>query len=309
MPMTKTANSKTTFDTTAKPNTPIFCMNKNQLSLTLVLFVMLILVFVFAKRHQTVAPPTAQMPAETPEAIAPVNIDVAALTKRLKEKITPQNKSVIDAIEKQITETTDPRQKAELYRKLSTEWEKAKYVEIAALYQRKIAEYDSTQVNWQKAAEQLDIATAISSDSTLRSMLLSQTVTAYERLSAFQPNNTDVQVKLAGAYIDAAGNNPAGVMKGVLLLREIVHRDTTNVPANLLLGKMAIISGQTDKAINRLEYVTKLDSNNPEAYYYLANAYLSQGNKEKAIESLKKCKSLVKNATFAREIDNMLKSL
>lgn len=24
MPMTKTANSKTTFDTTAKPNTPIF---------------------------------------------------------------------------------------------------------------------------------------------------------------------------------------------------------------------------------------------------------------------------------------------
>jgi cytochrome c-type biogenesis protein CcmH/NrfG len=95
-------------------------------------------------------------------------------------------------------------------------------------------------------------------------------------------------------------------MKGVVLLREVTSKDSTNISANIILAKLAIQSGQLDKAINRLELVLSLRPDNTEAMYFLAEAYKNQGNKEKAISLFEQCKKLVNNPDFTKEIDNYI---
>lgn len=72
---------------------------------------------------------------------------------------------------------------------------------------------------------------------------------------------------------------------------------------------MAVVSNQLDKAIPRLQYVIQLDPSNIDAYYYLGEAYAKKGDKDNAIKTLKKCKSLTKSTTFAREIDDIINNL
>ena len=93
------------------------------------------------------------------------------------------------------------------------------------------------------------------------------------------------------------------------MLRDVTAVDSINVPANFMLGRMAIVSGQFDKAIQRFERVVRQEPTNAEAYYLLADSYLAVGQKEKAIEALKNCKKLIKNPTFATEIDKYINKI
>lgn len=289
-------------------------MNRNQLFFTLACLVLLFGLYFLGTRNlapdkqNTAAMPGANRDGAATTQVAAPTIDMAQLVETLKSKIPANNKQRISQLEEQL-KTTDKTQQAKLYSQLANEWEKARYIEISAYFAQKVAQTDSTKENWQKAADKITIASTISNDSTLRGYLLSSMISAYEHVQAFEPQNLDTQVKLATAYIEGAETDPSQVMKGVMMLREVVHKDTTHVDANLVLGRMAVVSNQLDKAIPRLNYVIQLDPSNAEAYYYLGEAYAKKGEKDNAIKALEKCKSLTKNATFAREIQSFINSL
>jgi len=289
-------------------------VNRNQIFVTLASIALLLGLYFVGTRN---LPPDQQnagaMPGANRDGAAPIQpttpvIDMPQLVQTLKNKVSTDSKERITALEEQL-KTADKTQQAKLYNQLANEWEKARYVEITAYFSQKVAQTDSTKENWQKAADKIAIASAISNDSTLRGYLLSSMVSAYEHVQAFEPKNLETQVKLATAYIEGAGPDPSQVMKGVMMLREVVHKDTTNVNANLVLGRMAVVSNQLDKAIPRLQYVIQLDPSNIDAYYYLGEAYAKKGDKDNAIKTLKKCKSLTKSTTFAREIDDIINNL
>ena len=97
--------------------------------------------------------------------------------------------------------------------------------------------------------------------------------------------------------------------KGVSILLEIVRKDSNNVDAQLMLGRFGLISGQTDKAIARFEKILYLQPQNSEALFLLAEAYDSQGNKEKALELLEKCKKTVKDPKAKKEIEDFIENI
>lgn len=291
-------------------------MNRTQTILTIACIALLAGLYLMGTRH---VPPAQQNKAamgganrdggSTAAAAPPPVIDLVKLSTALKDKLPAANKASIEQLEKRLAAATTPAQKAPLYKDLALQWEKARYIEVAAVYSYKVAQTDSTLAHWKRAAQQLEEASLISADSTMRPYLLAQTTQALERCQQLEPNNLDTQVALGTAYIEAAGNDASQVMKGVMLLREVVAQDTTHVNANLVLGRMAVVSGQLDKAIPRLQYVTQLDPNNAEAYYYLGEAFAQKGEKDNAIKMLEKSKSLAKNTTFVRQIQQVINSL
>ena len=97
-------------------------------------------------------------------------------------------------------------------------------------------------------------------------------------------------------------------MNGVQQLLSITRRDPEHAGANLMLGRLDITSGQFPKAIDRLGKVLQKDENNREALYFLAEAYKGQGNKAKAIELFERCKRVVNNPDFSKDIDTYIKS-
>jgi cytochrome c-type biogenesis protein CcmH/NrfG len=109
---------------------------------------------------------------------------------------------------------------------------------------------------------------------------------------------------LAASFIEGTGET----MQGVQMLLSITREKPDNVPANLMLGRLAIQSGQFDKAVQRFETVLKSEPENTEALYFLAEAYKGKGNKQKAIELFEKCKKIVNNPEFNRDIDQYINS-
>ena len=116
---------------------------------------------------------------------------------------------------------------------------------------------------------------------------------------------TENRIRLAGAYMEDGGQP----MTGVLMLLDIVKKDSSNVDAQLMLGRFGLISGQIDKAIARFEKVLYLQPQNSEALFLLAEAYNDQGNKQKAIDLLERCKKTVKDPATKKDIEKAIETI
>ncbi len=98
-------------------------------------------------------------------------------------------------------------------------------------------------------------------------------------------------------------------MQGIAMLLDIVKKDSSNAEAQFMLGKFSMMSGQNEKAINRLEKVLHSQPQNLEAMFLLAQAYKSTGNKERAVKLFKQCRNLIENEEVQREIDKYIEEL
>lgn len=180
----------------------------------------------------------------------------------------------------------------------------------AAFEQKTIAEQQNTDSMWNAAGKKfsaiLSRAPRIGKnfDNTLRV----NSIYCYEKALALNAGFTDAQINLATTYMESQGSAEE-VMKGVTLLKQITDKDPGNIAANLILGKYGIVSGQFDKAAQRFEQVISVDSLNADAYLYLAQAYQSLGEKEKAIHALEKCRSLINDQEFASDINAYIEKL
>jgi len=142
-------------------------------------------------------------------------------------------------------------------------------------------------------------------DPSMHAWEAGEAISCLERSQKINPDNEDTKLALATGYIEGSGEP----MKGVQILLAVVREKPEDVPANLLLGKMSVQSGQLDKAIGRFETVLKKEPDNKEALYFLAQAWEGKGDKAKAIEYLEKCKKIVNDPAFSRDIDQKINSL
>lgn len=298
-------------------------MNRAQLFLTIGCISAVLLLYMFGERQKPLDPTAKEgMPnapfassdaaaamAQTPVDIPLVGIDIDRITTNIKQKLSPKERDNINKTEQQLAQAKDKTEQAKAASSLAKAWEKSDYIEIAAFYYKRLAEADSTADNWQQAADRLAVGFKLSNDSTMFAYLLQNAVKAYEKTLQIDSTRTEAKVNLASCYIEGYTNQTPLVMKGVFMLRDVTAKDSTNAAAYLILGKAAITSGQYDKAVERLEHALRHAPDNAEAYYYLGEAYGAIGNKEKSIKALQECKKLTKNATFAREIDQILINL
>ena len=97
---------------------------------------------------------------------------------------------------------------------------------------------------------------------------------------------TDVEREIEEAvHLVQSGEQP---MQGILKLRGITERDSTNEVAQLWLGVFSLQSGQTEKAISRFETVKRLNPANPEPYWQLGMMSVEAGDCRSAIPQLAK---------------------
>ena len=69
-------------------------------------------------------------------------------------------------------------------------------------------------------------------------------------------------------------------MQGILKIREVADRDSTNTYAQYMLGMAGIVSGQTDRAIDRFLAVLRHDPDNLDVQMRLADLYEEKGDRE-----------------------------
>jgi cytochrome c-type biogenesis protein CcmH/NrfG len=93
----------------------------------------------------------------------------------------------------------------------------------------------------------------------------------FERSLKINPDNDSSKVGLGACYL--FGNISTNPMEGIAKIRQVIDEDSTNVYAHMILAKGSLISGQVDKAIERLQTVNRLQAGNVEAILMLAEVY------------------------------------
>jgi Flp pilus assembly protein TadD len=98
-------------------------------------------------------------------------------------------------------------------------------------------------------------------------------------------------------------------MEGIMMVREVAQRDPSNMYAQYMLGVGGLISGQLDKAIERLRLVASKQPDNAEVKFMLADAYEKKGDKVSAVKWYEAVKNYVSNPEVIKDINARIESL
>jgi Flp pilus assembly protein TadD len=276
-------------------------MTRGQIALSVVSFALIGVLYFFvptsAKKDTTPSTGNSSTAnAETPQ--GHLEFDIASYKKEGVAALSPEIQNTIAELEKEKTK--------EALLQLNELFLKNKLPLLACETIREIASTESNETNWNKVGDAYSAVSMIEqSNAALAHYAMENAITGYRKASEINPENTDYKIKLASSLMELGEE----VMQGVQILLGIIEKNPDHIPANLTLGRYGIISGQYEKAIQRLEKVVKLDPTNTEAYFYLAEAYNGIGRKEDAIETFLQCKKLVNDPGFSAEIDNYINKI
>lgn len=241
--------------------------------------------------------------AAMPPAVPVATFD--SVLTALKLKLPPTVADSVTAIEKELAAISDSAAMIPVYTRLYKVWERQKLYPAYVYYRAKVAKLENSEKNLTFAAQLFLELMEHEHDRSVQMWEAAEAITCLEQVLKLNEKNEEAQLAMASAYIQGT----AEPMKGVQMALAIARDKPDNIPVNMLLGRMSIQSGQFEKAIKRFETVLKQEPANKEALYFLAQAYEGTGNKTKAIELLEKCKQVVNNAEFSRDIDQYINSL
>jgi tetratricopeptide (TPR) repeat protein len=129
----------------------------------------------------------------------------------------------------------------------------------------------------------------------------------FERSLMINPDNDSATVGLGACYL--FGNISSAPMEGIAKIRQVVDRDSSNIYGQMTLIKGSLISGQYDKAISRLQTVIRIEPDNVEAIFLLADLYERTGKKADAITWYQTSLQFVKLPEARKEIEKRIEEL
>jgi len=235
-----------------------------------------------------------------------VALSIEDFEKMQFAKLSSDEQSQSTAISSAIkaTNSKDTATLKKLYLQYSTFWNK-KSQGIGAYYFYQFANIEATKPAYTNAGDAMIDAYKNGADSVISNNLITFALRSYENAIQKDGNDVELKIKLAEVYVQGS-QEP---MKGIGILRDLNQKFPENVPVLLALGRMAIQSGQNDKAKERFQKILQLEPQNTEAMYFLGITEAQLGHKEEAIRVFEMCKLLVNNKDFDKEIDDIVKNL
>ena len=256
-----------------------------------------------AKKPGAGAPPMAGAMTQGPNTMKAASFDsIEAVSRKQLPKTAVDT---VTTIGNELTAMRDSSRMASVFIRLSGVWERNKVMSVATYYYGKAAKLENSEKKLTFAGQNFLQLMENESSPSVQMWEAREAVTCLEQSLKIAPDNEDTKLALATGYIEGTGEP----MRGVQILLAITQQKPDDIPANMLLGRMSIQSAQFDKAVARFETVLKKEPENKEAMFFLAQAYEGKGDKHKAIELLEKCKKIVNNPEFSKEIDQKINLL
>jgi thioredoxin-like negative regulator of GroEL len=231
----------------------------------------------------------------------PANFDT--LLANAKMKLSPAAQAEISRQENTITRGNVKEQKILALEALAKLWQNNKNRAVAAYYFAESGKLENSQKKLNFAAHLLAEEMHEEKNPNYKQWMATVAISSLQQSIALNPSDT-TRIDLADIYINGTGET----MKGIEQLLTIVRQDSTNIPANLILGRMAVESGQLDKAIARGETILRVDKNNIEAHLFLAEAYKRKGDIQRAKALFEEAKTIMKNPDFSKDLDAYMKT-
>ncbi|MDB5253651.1 MAG: Tetratricopeptide repeat-containing protein [Flaviaesturariibacter sp.] len=221
--------------------------------------------------------------------------------------LSPPQRDRLTFLENSITRGDVADQKVHLYHRLAAFWrDTGRLFEPFAWYTGEAARLENSEKSLTFAAHLFLNNLRTEEDPALKNWKASQAKDLFERSLKLDPANDSSQVGLGATYLYGGMASP---MEGILKIRGVAERDSTNIYAQLTLGEASMISGQLDKAAERYRKVVRLDPSNVQALFALADVYERMGNKKEAVAWYQKTLPLIPIPGYRKEVENRIEQL
>ena len=253
-------------------------------------------------KHKDVQPVT-QMAGMQQQAVSTDTILYYA-----KMQVKPEQVIWLNTLENSISRGDVRDQKLKVLHQLAHFWsDSASIFEPYAWYEAEASRLENSEKSLTFAARLFLDNLQNDDDGSRRKWKALQAKDLFERSLTINPDNDSAKIGLGACYL--FGNISATPMEGILKIREVAAKDSTNSYAQIMLAKGSLISGQYDKAIPRLEPVARLEPENAEAVLMLADINERLGNKAVAVSWYEKSLRLVKQPEALAEIRKRIEAL
>ncbi len=226
-----------------------------------------------------------------------------------KDNLPAASASRLNLLEQTAGNASGDQQKIHVYHQISQFWrDTAKIFIPFAWYTAESARLENSEKNLNFAGHLfLNNLQNIENADVAKWMAL-QAKDLFERSLKINPNNDSAKVGLGSTYL--FGGISTAPMEGIAKIREVVDKDSTNLYAQMTLAMGSLMSGQTDKAKERLETIMRIDPQNIQAILLLADIYEKQGKKPEAIQYYQKALSLATDhAEMRAELEKRIDAL
>lgn len=232
-----------------------------------------------------------QQALEKTRVFAAESTDVNVLLKQAQARLQPSDRNNIAGIEHELDLVkNDSAAYISVLMRLAGAWFSAGDPSISGHYAQLVAERLQTEEAWSKAGTTYAICLQRSEEEKVRSFCTQRAVAAFESAISINPENVAHRVNLAVVYAESPPKED--VMRGITMLRELNRQNPENVSVLNNLGRLAIRTGQFDKAIERLERALEIEPGNPTANCLLSDAWRGAGDAAKAEAFAKACRQL-----------------
>lgn len=237
--------------------------------------------------------PSNRTAIERTRSLTAESTDINSILPAAKSKLSPDQAAIISSLEQAVVAESSDSLKIGFFEKLSGTWYDLGRPDVAGYYAETIADKVNTAEAWSIAGTTYAIGAQRFEEEKNRSYCSGRAVKAFENAISLESKNIEHQVNLAVCYTDNPPKDNA--MKGVQMLLGLSRQNPEEVLVQTTLARLAIKTGQFDKAIKRLETVLSKDEDNRSAVCLLAKAFGEKGDQAKATVYSEKCKNLSTN--------------
>lgn len=234
--------------------------------------------------------PESQKLVEKQRSLQATSTDASALLEQARKSLSVEQISVIAGIEHQIESFKTEEEKLNSYKALSGKWFEFGNPALAGHYAEEAAEIEKSADSWAIAGTTFSLCIQGQPEEKIKEFCTQHAVEAFEKATSLNPEDLRHRVNLALVYADnPPKENP---MKGILMLVDLNKKYPDNAMVLTQLGRLAIKTGQYEKAVERLQAAIAVEPQNPNANCLLAQAFKALGDTEAANRFSKICEQL-----------------
>lgn len=278
-------------------------MKKQQLILVSSGVVLLCFIYFFGKTI-----PPKKGPGAVAAAAVTKEISFTTILEASKQQLSPAQQAQVAQLETAVVRGDVKDQQVKVYKQLAGFWKDSAHLLLPyAYYSAQAAKLENSQKSLTFAAQFFLEGIRQQENPDLQRWMASEAKELFEKALQIAPDNDSLKIGLGSCYL--LGNISESPMQGITMIREVAAKDPENMYAQFMLGLGGMISGQFDKAIDRLLKVVQHQPENIEAILMLAEAYERQNDKANAVKWYQTSKKHIENEDVLKEIDQRIKLL
>ena len=231
--------------------------------------------------------PSTHKALEKSRALNTEEYDITSYQAEAKKSLKEEDIKYLETLEAQAQHASQDSSRLNSLKLLSGYWYKLGNPVMAGLYAREVAEKENSGLGWSIAGTTFASGLQQDLEEKQKLFLRNQALAAFENAISLEPEVVDHRINQALCYIEMPEQSQP--MKGIQMLAGLATSYPESPAPPFQLARLAVKTGQYDRALTRIEQALKLDPEDSRIACLAIDIYTALNKPEEAAKLADKC--------------------